>query len=210
MEIKPSGEVVRFVILFSLQIAASHMKSESLGAGAREARSSHQVIVSLHLKLPRDRKLPTSWSRPFNVLFFFLSFLFSFIYGCTGSSLLCKLSVVVMSGSYSLSLWCAGILLQWLLLLFPWWLSSEGSACNAGDQGLIRFDPWVRKMPWRREWHPPQVFLPGESHGQRSLAGYSPWGLEWVGHDLETKQQTCCRAWALGAWASFRCGTWQA
>ena len=35
------------------------------------------------------------------------------------------------------------------------------------------FDPWVRKMPWRREWQPTPVFLPGESHGQRSLVGYS-------------------------------------
>ena len=39
-----------------------------------------------------------------------------------------------------------------------------------------RFDPWVRKMPWRREWQPTQVLLPGELHGQRSLVGYSPWG----------------------------------
>ena len=39
-----------------------------------------------------------------------------------------------------------------------------------------RFDPWVRKIPWRRKWQPTPVFLPGESHGQRSLAGYSPWG----------------------------------
>ena len=38
------------------------------------------------------------------------------------------------------------------------------------------FDPWVRKIPWRREWQSSPVFLPGESHGQRSLAGYSPWG----------------------------------
>jgi len=38
------------------------------------------------------------------------------------------------------------------------------------------FDPWVRKTPWRRKWQPTPVFLPGESHGQRSLAGYSPWG----------------------------------
>ena len=36
------------------------------------------------------------------------------------------------------------------------------------------FDPWVRKIPWRREWPPTPVFLPGESHGQRSLVG--PWG----------------------------------
>ena len=39
-----------------------------------------------------------------------------------------------------------------------------------------RFDPWVRKMPWRREWQPTLVFLPGEFHGQRSLMGYSPRG----------------------------------
>ena len=38
-----------------------------------------------------------------------------------------------------------------------------------------RFDPWVGKIPWRRAWQPTPVFLPGELHGQRSLAGYSPW-----------------------------------
>ena len=37
-----------------------------------------------------------------------------------------------------------------------------------------RFDPRVRKIPWRREWQPTLVFWPGEFHGQRSLAGYSP------------------------------------
>ena len=34
----------------------------------------------------------------------------------------------------------------------------------------------VGKIPWRREWLPTPVFLPGEFHGQRSLVGYSPWG----------------------------------
>ena len=38
------------------------------------------------------------------------------------------------------------------------------------------FNPWVRKIPWRRKWQPTPVFLPEESHGPRSLAGYSPWG----------------------------------
>ena len=38
-----------------------------------------------------------------------------------------------------------------------------------------RFNPQVGKTPWRREWQPTPVFLPGKSHGQRSLAGYSPW-----------------------------------
>ena len=38
------------------------------------------------------------------------------------------------------------------------------------------FSPWVGKIPWRRKWQPTPVFLPGESHGQRSLAGCSPRG----------------------------------
>ena len=40
----------------------------------------------------------------------------------------------------------------------------------------FRFHPWVRKIPWNREWQATSVFLPWESHGQRSLVGYSPWG----------------------------------
>ena len=44
-----------------------------------------------------------------------------------------------------------------------------------------RFDPWVRKIPWRRKWQPTPVFLPGTFHGQRSLACYSPWGpKDWT------------------------------
>ena len=39
----------------------------------------------------------------------------------------------------------------------------------------IGFDLWVRKIPWKRKWQPPPVFLSGKPHGQRSLAGYSPW-----------------------------------
>ena len=46
------------------------------------------------------------------------------------------------------------------------------------------FDPWVRKIPWRREWQPTSVFLPGKSHGQRSLVGYSPLGHK----ELDTTQ----------------------
>ena len=38
------------------------------------------------------------------------------------------------------------------------------------------FDPWLGRIPWRREWQPTPVFLPREFHGQRSLAGYSPQG----------------------------------
>ena len=38
------------------------------------------------------------------------------------------------------------------------------------------FDPWVGKIPWRRELQPTPVFLLGEFHRERSLVGYSPWG----------------------------------
>ena len=54
---------------------------------------------------------------------------------------------------------------------------------NAGDAG--GFDPWVVKIPWRREWQPTPVFLHGESHGQRRLVGYSPWGYK----ELDTTEQ---------------------
>ena len=57
----------------------------------------------------------------------------------------------------------------------PRWLSSKESACQCKRHG---FDPWVRKIPWRREWQPTLVFLPGKSHGQRSLVGYSPQGCK--------------------------------
>ena len=50
--------------------------------------------------------------------------------------------------------------------------------CQCRRRKRHRFNPWVRKIPWRRAWQPTLVFLPGEFHGQRSLVGYSPWGLK--------------------------------
>ena len=50
------------------------------------------------------------------------------------------------------------------------------STCNAGDADRHGFDPQVGKIPWRRKWQCTPVFLPGESHGQRILVGYSPLG----------------------------------
>ena len=55
----------------------------------------------------------------------------------------------------------------------PWWLGGKESACQFRTHG---FDPWVGKIPWRREWQQTPVFLPRKSQGQRRLAGYSPWG----------------------------------
>ena len=58
--------------------------------------------------------------------------------------------------------------------MYLWASGSVGkeSTCNAGGSG---FNPRVGKSPWRREWQPTSVFLPGEPQEQRSLAGYSPW-----------------------------------
>jgi len=50
----------------------------------------------------------------------------------------------------------------------------EETACQCRRHKRCAFDPWVGKIPWRRAWKPTPVFFPGESHGHRSLAGYSP------------------------------------
>ena len=69
---------------------------------------------------------------------------------------------------------------------FPWWVSGKESACQCWRR---RSHLWVRKIPWKRRWQPTPEFLPGKSHGYRSLVGYSPWGCERMGHDWATKQQ---------------------
>ena len=55
----------------------------------------------------------------------------------------------------------------------PRWFSGKESACQCRRRV---FDPWIGKIPWRRKWQPTPVFLPGASHGQRSLVSYSPLG----------------------------------
>ena len=65
---------------------------------------------------------------------------------------------------------------------------AKNPPANAGD-AWFKFNPWVRKIPWRRKWQPTPVFLLGKSYGQRSLVGYSPWGRKRVEHDLMTEQQ---------------------
>ena len=71
--------------------------------------------------------------------------------------------------------WCAA-LFGYLNLFekeaeLPWWLSGKEPTCQCRTLG---FDPWVGKFPWRGKRQPTPVFLPGESHGQRNLAGYRP------------------------------------
>ena len=72
----------------------------------------------------------------------------------------------------------------------PGWHSSKESTCQCKRCRRHRFDPWVKKVTWRRKWQPTPVFLSGESHGQRSLAGYSPQGLR----ELDATEQLSTHA----------------
>ena len=76
---------------------------------------------------------------------------------------------------------------------FPGGASGKESACQSRRH---RFNPWVRKIPWKRKWQPTPVFLLGESHGQRRLAGYSWWESQRAGHHWATEQRNL-RAWVL-------------
>ena len=60
------------------------------------------------------------------------------------------------------------------MLGFPGGVGGKEPACQCRRYNRCGFNPWVIKIPWRREWQPSLVVLPGESHGQGSLAGYSP------------------------------------
>ena len=64
----------------------------------------------------------------------------------------------------------------------PGGASGKEPICQRRRHRRHRFDHWIEKIPWRRTWPPIPGFLPGESHAQRSLAGYRPWGRR-VRHD---------------------------
>ena len=99
--------------------------------------------------------------------------------------------------AYLLYLWDSQMAQSWRVCLQCRWHSRRG------------FNPWVRKVPWRRKRQPTPVFLPGKSHGQRILAGYSPWGPR----ESDTTEQACAlassRIWrALNAsWQCLLLGT---
>ena len=69
---------------------------------------------------------------------------------------------------------------------FPGGSDCKASVYNVGDLGSSPgFEPWVGKIPWRRKWQSTPALLPGKSHGQRSLIGYSLWGHK----ELDTTEQ---------------------
>ena len=74
-------------------------------------------------------------------------------------------------------------MLLYIYIGFPGGASDKESACQCKRLKRCGFDPWVRKIPWKRAWQTTPVFLPEESHGQRSLVGYIVHGSQRVRHD---------------------------
>ena len=84
------------------------------------------------------------------------------------------------------------------LMGFPGGASGKEPACQCRRCKRLEFNHWVGKIPWKRSWTPTPVFLPGKSHGQRSLARYTPEGCKEL--DMtEGAILECEVKWALGS-----------
>ena len=77
------------------------------------------------------------------------------------------------------------------VIWLPWWLSDKVSTGQCRRCRRCRFNPWVGKIPRSRKQQPAPAFLPGKSHGQRSLAGYSPWGCKELDMTEHTHTDVC-------------------
>ena len=77
------------------------------------------------------------------------------------------------------------------------WLSAKEFACQCKR---VMFNPWFEKIPWRRKWQSTLVFLPGKSHGQRSLAGYNSWGYKEVEITEGLSTHTHAHTHSISSW----------
>ena len=92
---------------------------------------------------------------------------------------------------------------------FPGGASGKESTCQCRRCKRCEFDPWVGKIPWRRARQSTPVFLPRESHGQRSLAGYSPWGnIESDATEHNDIKSQVMKFWKSGALMFKGRGIW--
>ena len=151
-------------LLFEMQGRPRRLKflyqQESRVTGVLSFRRHCRVLLGF-------RRIAGSYGRSTFLSFWGISILFSTvvvsIYNLTNSTW----------GFFSLHP-CQHLLSPVFLVGFPSGSDSKESACNAGDPGSI---PGLGRSPEEREWLP-TPFLPGESHGQRSLTGYSTWGCK--------------------------------
>ena len=83
----------------------------------------------------------------------------------------------------------------------PGGANGKEHACQSKRYKRHGFDPWIRKIPWRRPWQLTAGFLPGKSHGQRSLVGYSPWSRKESGVTGASQHASffhLCSVWTPG------------
>ena len=77
----------------------------------------------------------------------------------------------------------------------PRWLGGEESGYQCSRLRRWEFNPWVGKIPWRRKWQPTPLFLPGKSHGQRSLVAYNSWGPKESDTTWQINNANCGFSW---------------
>ena len=81
---------------------------------------------------------------------------------------------------------------------FPCGTNGKEPTCQCKRPKKCRFNPWIGKIHWKRAWQSIPVFLPGESHGQRSVVGYSPWGRKESDNDCATNTFTLALTLNIG------------
>ena len=102
-------------------------------------------------------------------------------------------------------LWLSNIPIHYYIYKLPPWLSSEDSACQCRRH---RFDPWVRKIPWRRKWQPIPAFLPGKIPWTEEAGVLQSTGSQRVRHDWAcVHAHMCCGSyWNPRALSCVGCG----
>ena len=103
----------------------------------------------------------------------------------------CSLNDILRFNEYLNLIWITGLCIR---VGFPGGAGGKEPICQCRRHKRLGFNPWVKKIPWKREWLPTPVFLPGESHGQRSLVGYS---------------QRVAKSWTQLKWLSTHASGWQ-
>ena len=117
---------------------------------------------------------------------------FKFYWKCQRACYLLKITIILDFSIFKFSS-CWDFNSFSYLRGFPDCPSDKKSACQYWRHTRLEFNPWVRKIWWRRKWQPTSLFLPGKFHGQRSLLGYSPGmckELDMTGH-THTHTHTC-------------------
>ena len=80
---------------------------------------------------------------------------------------------------------------MWYMCIYP--MAQQVICLQSSRHMIFRFNPWVRKIPWKKKWQPTPVFLFEKSHGERSLAAYSPWDHKELDTTEHVFKYTCTK-----------------